>query len=197
MGKIFILIGKSASGKDAIYKYLLQDCGPGLKPYVGYTTRPARDGEVHGREYFFSGPEELAVYEKSGKLIEKRTYHTVHGDWIYFSVDDGSIDTEQNNYLYIGTLESFVALRDYYGAQKVIPVYVEVEDGERLARALKRERMQPQPKYAEMCRRFLEDEKDFSEEKLQEAGITRRFKNEEFESCIKEIADFIKSQGVR
>ena len=42
-----------------------------------------------------------------------------------------------------------------------------------------------------MCRRFLADARDFSEEKLQEAGITKRFYNTELESCIKEIKNYI------
>ena len=41
-------------------------------------------------------------------------------------------------YLGIGTLESFVRLREYYGNEVMWPVYIEVEDGERLERALAR-----------------------------------------------------------
>ena len=57
-------------------------------------------------------------------------------------------------------------MREYYGEDKVVPVYVEVEDGERLKRAIRREEQQKVPKYEEMCRRFLADAEDFSEEKL-------------------------------
>ena len=39
----------------------------------------------------------------------------------------------------------------------MVPLYVEVDDGLRLSRALERERKQTEPKYAEMCRRFLAD----------------------------------------
>ena len=45
-------------------------------------------------------------------------------------------------------------LREYYGDDVMRPVYIEVEDGERLERALARERTQEVPKYEEMCRRF-------------------------------------------
>ena len=64
----------------------------------------------------------------------------------------------------IGTLESYEKLKTYFGNEKVVPLYIEVEDGERLTRALAREKTQKEPKYAEMCRRFLADSKDFSEE---------------------------------
>ena len=62
-------------------------------------------------------------------------------------------------------------MRNYYGEDAVCPVYIQVEDGERLARALKREREQTNPKYEEMCRRFLADQSDFSEENILAAGI--------------------------
>ena len=54
MGKIFYLMGKSASGKDHIYEYLKQQEELELYPMVLYTTRPIREGECNGREYFFT-----------------------------------------------------------------------------------------------------------------------------------------------
>ena len=80
-----------------------------------------------------------------------------------------------------------MALRAYFGADLVVPVYIEVEDGERLQRALDRERAEKEPKYRELCRRFLADCEDFSEEKIAGAGIERRFENDSLERCEKEI----------
>lgn len=130
--------------------------------------------------------------ETAGKIIELRAYQTVHGIWKYFTADDGQIDIAgENNYLIIGTLEAFIQFRAYFGADVVIPIYITSDDGVRLERALKRERKQEQPKYAEMCRRFLADEQDFSEEKLAEAKIERRFMNVELDILQKEIEDYI------
>lgn len=67
-------------------------------------------------------------------------YQTVHGPWYYFTADDGQVDLEKNNYLGIGTLESYLKLKEYYGEDALCPLYVEVEDGIRLERALKREK---------------------------------------------------------
>ena len=187
MGKIYFLMGKSASGKDTVYARIQKDERLGLKPYVGYTTRPKRAGETEGVEYHFTTEEDLKAFEESGKLIEKRVYHTVYGDWYYYSVDDENTDLSKHDYLYIGTLESYVKMRDYYGADKLVPIYIEVEDGLRLERAIQRERKQKEPGYAEVCRRFLGDSKDFSEENLKAAGIERRFENIELEECLKEI----------
>ena len=191
MGKLFVLIGKSASGKDTLYRSLLQDRALDLVPYVGYTTRPIRSGELHGREYYYTDEAAMNDYERDGRLIEKRVYHTVHGDWYYYSVDNERVDLSRQNYLYIGTLEAYVPLRRYYGEERVIPIYIQVEDGLRLQRALDRERCQAIPRYAEMCRRFLGDEEDFSEEKLAQAGIVRRFDNEDMDCCLSQIRQLI------
>lgn len=161
MGKIYYLMGKSASGKDHIYEHLLKETSFDLKPLVLYTTRPIRSGEQDGREYFFVDEARLSRLREAGKIIEERMYPSVMGPWYYFTADDGQIDLEKQDYLGIGTLESYVKLKDYFGEQALVPLYVEVDDGLRLSRALERERGQKEPKYAEMCRRFLADCEDF------------------------------------
>lgn len=192
MGRIFVLMGKSASGKDTLYQKLLGDSRFDCLPYVIHTTRPMRDGEVDGREYHFSNEQELEGFRASGKLIESRVYHTVYGDWYYFTVDTDDIDLENNDYIYIGTLESFVKIRDYFGKDRVVPLYIDLDDGERLERALHRERKREKPAYAEMCRRFLSDAEDFSEEKVQAAGIEKRFNQNTSDECLEEILKEIK-----
>ena len=191
MGKIFYIIGKSSTGKDTIYKRLLADQELNLKPIVIYTTRPIREGERQGREYFFTDEEGLEQIRRDGKLIELRAYDTIFGVWKYFTADYEQIDLGHEDYLMIGVLDSFHAVREYYGWDRVIPVYIEVEDGERLQRALNRERQEQHPKYKELCRRFLTDSEDFSEEKIQAEKIGRRFYNRELEDCVNEIRVFI------
>lgn len=185
MSKIFYFMGKSASGKDTIYKKI-KELLPELKTIVIYTTRPIREGETEGVEYHFVNERQLQELKKQGKVIELREYNTVHGIWTYFTVDDGQFDTD-DNYLAIGTLESYQGLKKYFGTEKVVPIYIEVEDGERLSRAVARERAETHPKYAELCRRFLADSADFSEEKLREAEITHRFYNIDMDTCVNEI----------
>lgn len=193
MGKIFYIMGKSASGKDHIYKNLMKDKELCLQNIVLYTTRPIRAEEENGKQYFFVDENRFRELEKAGKIIESRSYNTVHGIWTYFTADDGQADLNKANYIAIGTLESFVNLTKYYGQENVIPIYIEVETGERLQRALTRERTQTSPKYAEMCRRFLADEEDFSEEKINQAGIKKRFENGQLQDCVEKITTYIKS----
>lgn len=191
MGKIYCICGKSSTGKDTIYKRILEDKSLDLKTIVTYTTRPIREGEVNGREYYFIDENEADRLEALGKVIEMRAYNTVHGVWKYLTADNGNINLANENYLIIGTLESFVKIRDYFGREKIVPIYIEVDDGVRLERALKRERRQENPKYEEMCRRFLADANDFSREKLAEADVKKIFKNDDLEECIKSIKNYI------
>ena len=193
MGRIFCLIGKSSSGKDTIYKRLLKNHKLRLHRLVPYTTRPIREGERDGVEYRFSTVEELERFKAENKIIECRSYDTVYGVWYYFMVKDNQIDLEKNNYLIIGTLQSFMMTRDYFGSDRVIPIYVELEDGERLSRALRREKRQKEPKYEEMCRRFLADSRDFSDENIKAAGIEKFFYNSSLNECIDEIVGYIES----
>ena len=186
-------MGKSASGKDKIYSRLAGNKELNLKKLILYTTRPVRDGEEDGVQYYFTDDQKLKEFEEAGKVIESRAYNTVYGVWTYFTADDGQVDLKQGNYLGIGTLESYVKMREYYGAEALCPVYIEVEDGERLERALKREQSQITPRYAEMCRRFLNDQADFSEENIASAGIMRRFQNDDLDRCVGEIIGYIKS----
>lgn len=192
MGKLFYVIGKSATGKDTIFRELLEKADLGLKPLMLYTTRPMRAGEEQGVQYHFTDEAGLRKLETVGRVIELRSYDTVYGVWKYFTADTEATDLAQQDYLGIGVLESYLALRDYYGAERVVPLYIEVEDGERLQRALDRERAQQEPKYAELCRRFLADSEDFAEEKIAEAGIEKRFRNRDLKESIEEISEYIK-----
>ena len=191
MGKIIYLMGKSSSGKDTIFKRLLEDDTLGLKTVVPYTTRPIRSGEQDGVEYYFTDEEGYLKRKAGGKIVEERAYRTFHGLWRYFTLDDGQIRWNGQDYIMIGTLEAYLKMKDYFGEDKVLPVMIELDDGIRLERALNRERKQQQPKYEEMCRRFLADSEDFSEEKIREAGIRHRFQNDNLERCLSEIKEYI------
>ncbi len=188
MGKIFVLMGKSATGKDTVFKRLIGMEELALHTVVGYTTRPIRRGEADGKEYFFVSVEKWQELQREGKVIESRTYHTVVGDWHYFTVDDGQINLEKQDYLFISTLSGYEQLQKFYGTEVVLPLYIEVEDDQRLWRSVCRERRQAKPNYEEVCRRFLADQQDFSEEELQRTGIITRYKNTDLEECVSRIA---------
>lgn len=193
MSYIYYLMGKSASGKDTLYRKI-RERKPELRTIIGYTTRPVRSNEVNGREYFFVNEDTRKEMMSAGIIIENRTYHTMQGIWNYFTADDGQIVDGSDDYLLIGTLESYEKVRDYYGEERVVPLYIEVDDGVRLKRALEREMQLEKPDYEEMCRRFLADAEDFKEANIEKCRIEKRFENSDMENCLEQICLYMESR---
>lgn len=184
MEKIICLIGKSSTGKDTVYNRLIAERELGLRPLVLYTTRPKRPGETDGVTYHFVSEDELRALEQAHPVIERRVYRTAFGPWIYCTLNDGHADGRRI------CVTTPAALDGYYrefGRERVLPLYLQVPDGLRLRRAIEREERQRSPSYVEVCRRFLADEDDFSEERLLACGPMRRYDNIDLEDCLREL----------
>lgn len=188
---IYIIMGKSATGKDTVFAGLIKDEELNLTRIIPYTTRPVRAGEIEGEEYHFVDEAQLKEYISEGRVIERRQYNTVHGIWNYFTLDDNEDIKNGGDFVMIATLEAFNKLKEYYGAECVTPVYIETDDYERLRRAIDRESRQDLPSYEEVCRRYIADEHDFSERNLSRAGINKRYKNTDINECIAAIKNDI------
>lgn len=192
--KLIYIMGKSSSGKDTIYHILKEKLD--VNTYVMYTTRPMREEEVEGETYYYISSEEMEKYikgENKEQLIEQRTYQTVYGPWTYATIADQQFQS-QKDMIMLGTLESYLKVKENFKNQediKLLPVYIEVPDGVRLKRAIQREERQKEPKYLEMCRRFIADSQDFSEENLKKAEVQKRFENIDLGKCIQEIIKYI------
>lgn len=163
MSRVFCLVGKSCSGKDTLFPLILERY-PALKPVIPYTTRPRRPGEAEGQSYHFATRDQLRQYEAEGLLLEKREYRTTQGLWTYFTL---RFDLDADRLL-ITTLEGAKALMDCCGPEHVRVVCLRADDRTRLLRYIDRESRQAHPDYAEVCRRFLADQADFSPERLAE-----------------------------
>ncbi len=164
MSRIFCIVGKSASGKDTIYKKILSSHCANLIPVTPYTTRPMRTGESDGVDYNFVNEQQLRDFEREGLVIEKRKYFTIQGIWYYFTLKFDIAD--DNDYILITTLDGAISIREQYGDDMVHIVYLVIDDKTRLLRCIDRESKQHNPNYMEVCRRFIADEKDFCDEKI-------------------------------
>lgn len=165
MGKLFCIIGKSGAGKDTVLSGILNKNISLLKPVVTYTTRPKRKNETEGKEYHFVNDSELTRLDGEGRVIEKRTYHTVYGDWHYFTCH---IDISgREDYIMIGTPDVVDKLYEHYDSDRIIVIYLQLDEKERLLRCINRESQQKVPNYSEVCRRYLADEKDFFKGRLE------------------------------
>ncbi|MBO4396668.1 MAG: guanylate kinase [Eubacterium sp.] len=181
-GKLYIIMGKSASGKDTVYARI-RDLHPELFPVIPYTTRPIREGEREGETYHFVTVEKMNEMQENGLVIESRCYHTVRGDWHYFTAADKQLDGNEDHIM-ITTLAGYEQIRDYFGTEHVVPIYIEVDDVTRISRAIEREKKEDTPCIAEVCRRYLADEEDFSPENLEAAGIWNRVRNDDLNEAI-------------
>ena len=179
MEKIYVILGKSASGKDTIYQKILSMCD--LTPIVYYTTRPIRNGEVHGRDYYYVDEQYIRAAETKGNLIERREYDTIQGIWTYATINDGQFSSEKDGIIVLPP-KAYFSFIDYFGENKIQPIYIHVPDGIRLRRSIKRDELQDVPNYEETCRRFLSDAQDF-----RSLNIENKFLNDDVDRCINEI----------
>lgn len=196
MSNFIYIMGKSASGKDTIYKKIKEQID--VKTYVLYTTRPIRTGEQEGVDYHYVSDEQMLKFKQEGKVIESRTYQTVKGPWTYATIADEQLE-QNGDILTVGTLESYNKIKEYYEDKedtKLLPVYITIDEEERRKRALEREKKQKNPNYEEVERRIKADNIDFSEENLKKAGIGQNetFENYDLDKCVESIVTYIQKE---
>ena len=153
--KIIAIIGRSASGKDFLFRHTLKN-NPSLNPVIHYTTRPRRDGEVDGRDYFFVTETEFQRKEDNYEFFSITSFR----DWRY-GVDSNSFDPAKVN---IGIFNPF-EISQLYGFFKdkfqLIIIETQAEEQARYNRSLERLNPFDEEGLKELCRRNLADEEDF------------------------------------
>jgi guanylate kinase len=73
-GVLYVISAPSGAGKTTLCKEII-DIFPNLRHSVSYTTRTPRQGEVHGRDYFFVGQEEFSRMAAAGEFAESAEVH--------------------------------------------------------------------------------------------------------------------------
>lgn len=151
--KILALCGKSASGKSSVLDKVCA-AAPNVNKIIGCSTRPPREGEVDGKDYFFLTNEQFTEKVLNGDMLEATNFN----DWFYGTF----VDVLSKDTVNVGVFnpESVMILADDSRIELTV-AYILCNDKERLLRQLERETF---PDCSEICRRFLADEKDFSKE---------------------------------
>ena len=150
MYKIIAIMGEAGTGKDSLMQEILK-LKPEFHEIISCTTRPKRQGEVEGVNYYYYTPEQFGDRVLHDEMLEC----TVFNDWFYGT----SYDSVRSDCINIGVfnptgVESLLARPDV----DVKVVRVVAEDKTRLIRQLNREEW---PDVREIVRRFNADWMDF------------------------------------
>lgn len=153
MYKVLAIIGKAGSGKDTILKQVKQRVwGEQLHEVVSYTTRPKRQGEIEGVNYFFVSNEEFTEMTLDGQMIETSCFN----DWLYGTAE-ASLNPDKVN-IAVCNIEGIKSFLEYPDLIDLKVIYVNVADKTRLMRQLTRE---AEPDIHEIVRRYGTDDEDF------------------------------------
>lgn len=171
--KIVYIIGRSGSGKDTIKSILLRSSDLDLKPLVEVTTRPMRENEVDGVEHVFINDTELDGLKNANRIIESRSYKTACGDiWSYATLVPDEV-LSNNIYVGTGSLESYLMIKEKY-PEDIIPILLWVDDYNLILRSINREQGGSRDSFKEICRRFISDAEDYSDERINASGISKK-----------------------
>lgn len=152
MIKLLCIAGKAGAGKDTIARDLVTSNPNRFSFVTSFTSRPMREREVEGKDYFFVSKDEFINKIDSGEMLEWSFFN----DW-YYGTTEQSFDKEKINVCVCNPdgVRSFTKL----GFDMTV-VYVYADDKTRLLRQLNREK---DPDVAEICRRYQADEANFKD----------------------------------
>ena len=149
--KILALFGQSGSGKDTILKEVLKRRSD-FNQIIHYTTRPPRQNEINGKDYYFVGPGIFLKKVMDGSMLEVQQFN----NWFY-GTSIGSLKQDKLN-IGVFSISSIEMLLENEELD-ILPIFIFAQDKIRLLRQLNRENV---PNCNEICRRFQTDRQDFS-----------------------------------
>lgn len=151
--KILALMGPSGSGKDTVLKEVLKKNPKEFNKIINCTTRPMREGEVDGVDYFFISPETFAEQVLNFDMIEATNFN----DWFYGTSKSALVSDIIN--IGVFSPEAIEALLESPDIELMV-LELAASDKTRLLRQLNRE---ANPNVHEIIRRFKADEEDFAD----------------------------------
>ncbi len=174
--KIIALIGKAGAGKDALMKRILSKCDYKWHEIVSCTTRPPREGEVNGVNYFFLTKEQFGDKMLNHEILEA----SIFNDWFYGT----EYESLRSDCINIGVFnpDGIYALLDRPDIDLKV-YYVRAPAKARLLRQLNRE---DNPNVDEIVRRYTADEKDFYDLDFKYTEINNESLSD-FESAAQQI----------
>ena len=166
---LYCFIGRSGVGKDTVCNMVLGDIlakGRTSTKITHVTTRPKREGEIDGEDYYFISK---ALYDKllqNGELASPREYEVANGDiWRYATFKNDILNVVDHSYLTVASPKQFL---DYFSIipGNVIPIILVATKVDILKRMIDRidsKDYDNQEVIDEVIRRFTSD-KDYKKD---------------------------------
>lgn len=159
MKKFTIIAGKSASGKDTILQQILKTSN--CKSIISTTSRPKRDNEQEGVDYYYISRDEFIDLIEENAFIEYRKYNTlVNGekDTWYYGIRKNNKYDDNCKYVVVLDFNGARSFINHYGADNCKLCYIYCDEEKRKQRAMKR----PNFDLTEWNRRSEDDAKKLS-----------------------------------
>ena len=173
---MILLIGCSGSGKSTIEKELVKN---GYEKIVSYTTRPKREGEIHGIDYHYINDKYFEL------LLEEKFFaeHTVYNGWYYGIAKQDCLDNkicviEPNGYRQLLKIPNL----------NIKSFYIDVSERERLKRMVDRG-----DNLLEIFRRIFSDQGLFQ---FMDKEVNFVVINNDIDKCVQEIISKIEMESV-
>ena len=180
MYKIVALIGEAGTGKDTIMQRVLAAAPSLFNEIISCTTRPIREGEKEGVNYYYLTDEEFLDKARKGLMLET----TLFNNWYYGTSLDSLSETKTN----IGVFNPD-GIRILLNEHKDIDLKVfriKCSDKTRMLRQLNRE---DNPNVDEIIRRYTTDKIDFENLNFNYIEVY----NEDFSSLTEISKDIVSS----
>ena len=180
--KIIALTGPAGSGKDTVLQAFFNWTeNKQFHKIIRSTTRPRREKEHNGENYWFYTKEQYEALLKDNYMLENNVFN----DW-YYGINYEDLDINKIN---IGEFNPH-SLMDIYNLPNIdlTIIYLQVSDKERLIRQLSREE---NPNIDEIIRRYHADKKDF---KLLSQNIEYLTAKNETPHQVRDLIEFIETE---
>lgn len=185
--KLFLLLGKSSSGKSVTEKEI--DRLGYAKKIISMTTREKRESEIDTVDYYFVSQKIFNIYLKQNQFAEHSAYPTVWGDASY-GINKNDIKLDKFNGIAVVNPDGHRQLVKSLGKENVVSIYIERDDRERVISAIERDKSKDLRKLLkEIDRRLEADEIDF---KSVADEVDYKIKNVDLEQTIQQVINIIK-----
>lgn len=160
MRNIIVLVGKAATGKDEVEIQLEKHFN--VKRLVSHTSRPKRDGEIDGENYYFTSYENIKKMIDKGETVEHTSYIVGDEKWLYAlskseinNIPKGYFGVVTVNHHGVKQLTEIDELKD-----RLVIIYLTSPDSKRKERYFKRDEHNPNTQ-ARWEDRVKQDDVDF------------------------------------